>query len=115
VSGDWAGATLTTPNKTTRTVSSGGQSRSETGIPSDEFQPTSLQEHRRAHHAIGSWGLAKHPGFDRAGVLQVPQHAVLATGGAKGAVGRDGDCVDVAGVADVVGLDAAGGQVPNLW
>lgn len=50
------------------------------------------------------------------GLVQVPEHggAVLATGGAEGTVGRDGDGVDVAGVADVVGLDAARGELPNL-
>ena len=49
-------------------------------------------------------------------LVQVPQHgrAVFAAGGAEGAVGRDGDGVDVAGVADVVGLDAAGCELPDL-
>ena len=49
-------------------------------------------------------------------LVQVPEHggSVLATGGAEGAIGRDGDGVDVAGVADVVGLDAAGSEFPNL-
>ena len=48
--------------------------------------------------------------------VEVPEHgnAVLAAGGAEGAVGGDGDGVDVAGVADVVGLDAAGGEIPDL-
>ena len=50
------------------------------------------------------------------GLVQVPEHGgtVLATGGAEGAIGRDGDGVDVAGVADVVGLDAAGSEFPDL-
>lgn len=51
------------------------------------------------------------------GLVQVPQHggAVLAAGCTERAVGRDGDGVDVAGVADVVGLDAAGGELPDLY
>ena len=50
------------------------------------------------------------------GLVQVPEHgcAVFAAGGAEGAVGGDGHGVDVAGVADVVGLDAAGGEFPDL-
>ena len=50
------------------------------------------------------------------GLVQVPQHggSVLATGRAERAIGRDGDGVDVAGVADVVGLDAARREFPNL-
>lgn len=49
-------------------------------------------------------------------LVQVPQHrrAVLAAGRAQRAVGRDGDGVDVAGVADVVGLDLAGRELPDL-
>ena len=49
-------------------------------------------------------------------LVEVPKHggAVFATGGAEGAVGGDGDGVDVAGVADVVSLDAAGGEFPDL-
>lgn len=49
-------------------------------------------------------------------LVQVPQHGgtVLATGGAQGAVRGDGDGVDVAGVTDVVGLDAAGSELPDL-
>lgn len=48
--------------------------------------------------------------------IEVPEHggAVFAAGGAEGAVGGDGHGVDVAGVADVVGLDAAGGEFPDL-
>ena len=50
------------------------------------------------------------------GFVEIPQHgcAVFAARGAEGAVGGDGDGVDVAGVADVVGLDAAGGEFPDL-
>ena len=50
------------------------------------------------------------------GLVQIPQHggAVLATRSAEGAIGRDGDGVDVASVADVVGLQLAGRQFPNL-
>lgn len=50
------------------------------------------------------------------GLVQVPEHGgtVLATGGAEGAIGGDGDGVDVAGVADVVGLQLAGVELPNL-
>ena len=50
------------------------------------------------------------------GLVEVPEHgcAVFAAGGAEGAVGGDGYGIDVAGVADVVGLDAAGGEFPDL-
>lgn len=49
-------------------------------------------------------------------LVQVPQHGgtVLATGGAQGAVRGDGDGVDVAGVTNVVGLNAAGSELPDL-
>ena len=49
-------------------------------------------------------------------LVQVPEHGgtVLATGGAKRSIGGDGDGVDVAGVTDVVGLQAAGSELPNL-
>ncbi len=49
-------------------------------------------------------------------LVQVPKHggAVFATGGAERAVGGDGDGVDIAGVAYMVGLDAAGGEFPDL-
>jgi hypothetical protein len=51
------------------------------------------------------------------GLVQVPQHggSVLTTGGTQGAIGRDGDGVDVAGVTDVVGLNAAGSEFPDLY
>ena len=47
---------------------------------------------------------------------EVPQHglAVLAAAGAQGAVGAEGDGVKVPGVAHVVGLQLAVGQVPDL-
>jgi hypothetical protein len=50
------------------------------------------------------------------GLVQVPEHggSVLTTGGAERAIGGDGDGVDVAGVTDVVGLDAARGEFPDL-
>ena len=50
------------------------------------------------------------------GLIEVPEHggAVFAARGAEGAVGGDGDGVDVAGVPDVVGLDAARGEFPDL-
>ena len=50
------------------------------------------------------------------GLVEVPEHgcAVFAAGGTEGAVGGDGHGVDVAGVADVVGLDAAIGEFPYL-
>lgn len=58
-------------------------------------------------------------GVERVEVLalvQVPEHGgtVLTTGSAEGTVGGDGDGVDVAGVTDVVGLDTASGELPNL-
>lgn len=50
------------------------------------------------------------------GFVQVPEHGgtVLATRGAKRAIRRDGDGVDVTGVADVVGLQLAGRELPDL-
>lgn len=50
------------------------------------------------------------------GLVEVPQHGgtVLTTGGAEGTVGGDGDGVDVAGVTDVVGLEAARSEFPDL-
>jgi hypothetical protein len=49
-------------------------------------------------------------------VVEIPQHgfAVLAAGGAQGAVGRDGYGVQVAGVSNVVDFKTAVGQVPYL-
>ena len=56
-------------------------------------------------------------GVEMLGFVEVPQHggAVFAAGGAEGAVGGDGNGVDVARVPDVVGLDAAGGELPDLY
>lgn len=50
------------------------------------------------------------------GLVEVPEHGgtILATGGAQRAIRRDGDGVDVTSVANVVGLQLAGGQLPNL-
>ena len=58
-------------------------------------------------------------GLERVEVLAVrelPKHGdtVLATGGAERAIGRNGDGVDVAGVAVVVGLQLALAELPNL-
>lgn len=51
------------------------------------------------------------------GLVQVPEHGgtVLATGGAERAIGGDGDGVDVTSVTDVVSLDTAGSELPDLW
>ena len=55
-------------------------------------------------------------GIEVFGFVEVPEHgcAVFAARGAEGTVGGDGDGVYVAGVADVVSLDAAGGEFPDL-
>lgn len=55
-------------------------------------------------------------GVEVLGLVEIPEHgsAVLATGGAEGSIGGDGDGVDVTGVTDVVGLEAAGSELPNL-
>ena len=55
-------------------------------------------------------------GVEMLGLVEIPEHgcAVFAAGGTQGAVGGDGHGVDVAGVADVVGLDAARGEFPDL-
>lgn len=49
-------------------------------------------------------------------LIKIPQHrgTVLATRGAQRSIGGDGDGVDVAGVADVVGLQLAARELPNL-
>lgn len=51
------------------------------------------------------------------GLVKVPEHGgtVLAAGSAEGTIGRDGDGVDVTGVTDVVSLELAVGQLPNLF
>lgn len=50
------------------------------------------------------------------GFVEIPKHSssVLAAGSAERAIGRDGDSVDVAAVAAVVGLDTARRKLPNL-
>jgi hypothetical protein len=50
-------------------------------------------------------------------LVQVPQHgsSVLSARCAKGSIGGDGDSVDVAAVSDVVGLQSAGGELPDLY
>lgn len=50
------------------------------------------------------------------GFVQVPEHGgtVFATRSAKRAIRGDGDGVDVTGVADVVGLQLAGRELPDL-
>lgn len=55
-------------------------------------------------------------GVEVLGLVEVPQHgrAVLATGGAQGSIGGDGDGVDVSSVSDVVSLQLAGGELPDL-
>lgn len=49
-------------------------------------------------------------------LVQVPQHggSVLSTGSAEGSVWGDGDGVDVTGVSDVVGLQSARAELPDL-
>lgn len=61
--------------------------------------------------------IASGEGIKVLGLVQVPQHggSVFTARGAEGAVRGDSDCVDVAGVADVVGLDAAGSEFPDLY
>jgi len=66
--------------------------------------------------AEGIDGILVLQGVQVLAVIEIPQHSlgVLATGGAEGTVGRHGDGVQVAGVTDVVGLQLAVGQVPDL-
>jgi len=56
-------------------------------------------------------------GLEVLGLVEIPEHGdtVLATGGAEGSIGGDGDGVDVTGVTDVIGLEAAGSELRNLW
>ena len=56
-------------------------------------------------------------GVQMLGLVEVPEHggSVFSARSAEGAVGGDGDGVDVAGMADMVGLNAAGGEFPNLY
>ena len=60
--------------------------------------------------------IASGQGVEVLGFVEVPEHggAVFAAGGAEGSVGGNRHGIDVAGVADVVGLDAAGGELPYL-
>jgi hypothetical protein len=58
-------------------------------------------------------------GFERVQVLavvQVPEHGdtVLTTGGGQRSIGGDGQGVDVTGVTEVVGLELASVEFPNL-
>ena len=55
-------------------------------------------------------------GVEVLALVQVPKHgdAVLSTGSGERSVGGDGEGVDVAGVAVVVGLQLAVGELPNL-
>jgi hypothetical protein len=50
------------------------------------------------------------------GLVQVPQHSgsVFPSGSAERPIGGDGNGVNVTGVTAVVGLNAAGGELPNL-
>ena len=61
-------------------------------------------------------GVAAVQGVQVLPVIQIPQHraGVLAAAGAQRAVGGEGDGVKISGVADVVGLQLAVGQVPHL-
>jgi len=49
-------------------------------------------------------------------LVQIPEHggSVLSSGGAEGSIWGDSDGVDVAAVADVVGLKAARAELPDL-
>ena len=66
--------------------------------------------------AQGVDGVSVVEGVQVLAVIQVPEHClgVLAAGGAEGAVGGHGDGVQVAAVADVVGLQTAVSQIPDL-
>ncbi len=50
------------------------------------------------------------------GLVKIPEHggSVLSTGGAEGSIWGDGDGVDVTGVTNVVGLETAGRELPDL-
>jgi hypothetical protein len=56
-------------------------------------------------------------GVEVLGLVKIPEHGgtVLATGGTQRTVGGDGDSVNVASVTDVVSLELAGGELPNLF
>lgn len=55
-------------------------------------------------------------GVEVLALVKVPEHggAVFATGSAEGSIGGDGHGVDVTSVADVVGLELARRELPNL-
>ena len=55
-------------------------------------------------------------GVEVLGLVKVPQHGgtILAAGGTQRSIGGDGDGVDVAGVAIVVGLQLELRQFPDL-
>ena len=50
-------------------------------------------------------------------LIEVPKHGdtVLTTGGSEGSIGGDGKRVDVTSVAEVVGLQLALVELPNLY
>jgi hypothetical protein len=55
-------------------------------------------------------------GVEMLGLVKVPKHggAILAAGSAERTIGGDGDGVDVASVTNVVSLELAGRELPNL-
>jgi hypothetical protein len=55
-------------------------------------------------------------GVEVLALVKIPEHGgtVLATGSAEGAIRGDGDGVDVTGVTDVVSLQLAGVELPDL-
>ena len=69
---------------------------------------------RREHQGVDDVMILQ--GVEMLVVSEVPEHglAVLATASAQGAVRAEGDGVKVPGVAHVVGLQLAVGQVPDL-
>ena len=69
---------------------------------------------RREHQRVDDVVVLQ--GVEMLVVSEVPQHglAVLAAAGAQGAIRAEGDGVKVPGVANVVGLQLAVGQVPDL-
>jgi hypothetical protein len=78
---------------------------------SGSAQPVSIRgEDERVNFVAGLQGV------EVFGFVKVPEHggAVFAAGSAEGTVGGYGYGVDVAGVAYVVGLDAAGSEFPDL-
>jgi hypothetical protein len=55
-------------------------------------------------------------GVEVLALVQVPEHGntILSTGGSERTIGRDGNCVNVSGVAVVVGLQLELGELPDL-